>query len=136
MRTTEAATVNLPDRITQNVRNLMHSRGYHLDMDLATAAGWSKSDMSRRFKGKWQLADLPRLAAALRVDPAFFLSEPGSYLPKEVGIVATESTEAPNGRYLPGTVPSTLRRGSLSSMKTTQRGPRFPHARLGHHTSE
>ncbi|QOV97645.1 helix-turn-helix domain-containing protein [Rhodococcus pyridinivorans] len=69
-------------RITANVKALMHYRGYERHKDLGARLGWSESKVSRAFnEDKWPLDELDDLAAALRVSAADLLRDPDTYLP-------------------------------------------------------
>ncbi|MFC9765688.1 helix-turn-helix domain-containing protein [Rhodococcus jostii] len=77
-----AETMTPRDRITANVRTLMHARGYARNKDLGARLGWSEAKISRAItSGRWQMDELDELAAALRVQAADLLRDPASYLP-------------------------------------------------------
>ena len=76
-------TTKTPEqRITANVKTLMHIRGYEHHKDLGARLGWSESKISRALnKHAWQLHQLDKLADALRVEASDLLKDPETYLP-------------------------------------------------------
>ena len=101
----------MQQRVTQNVRVLMAVRRIMHQQQLAELIGWKQYDVSRRFSGraKWQLEDLPKVAAALGVQPADLLKE----VTEVVGAAAATGTDArPEGM-----IPDMIRCSSLGSSR-------------------
>lgn len=75
-------TMSPEQRITANVKVLMHVRGYDRHKDLGAQLGWSESKMSRALNDdKWPLHELDKVADALRVTASDLLRDPDTYLP-------------------------------------------------------